>query len=210
MGPLLTGAFLIKLLALTAVFFAALSPWRRALKVMGPAPVRPALGAGEEVLQLVPVPAPAPPQPTILESDDPVEQRLVATLGATPDDRAARLVYGDWLEGRGEIAKANFVRGAETLADLPHLLATTSVAWRATTSDERVACMTALCPDRWTAFEAIANDPRRRRCPRCATTMFYAANRAEADGAQAFGDLTLLDLVDVVAQPRGFDTSDLR
>ena len=142
---------------------------------------------------------PADPPP----SNDPRELALLARLLEHPDDGMSRLVYSDFLEDRGELAKANFVRGIESHAELAVLAKSTSIAWRAITCDERVTCTTALCPARWAGFAAIAGDPRRRSCPRCAATLRYCADLNEALTAGADGDVAVIDLLEV--EPRGFD-----
>lgn len=41
---------------------------------------------------------------------DPTEQRLLDAIRARPDDQVTRSVYADWLEGRGDVVRAELLR----------------------------------------------------------------------------------------------------
>ena len=49
----------------------------------------------------------------------PTEQRLLDAILARPDDQATRSVYADWLEGRGDVVRAEFLRAQLTALNAP-------------------------------------------------------------------------------------------
>ncbi|HEU0032169.1 MAG TPA: TIGR02996 domain-containing protein [Kofleriaceae bacterium] len=191
-------ALALQLLGLTAAFYALLTPWHRRLKVdrrwlvasaptlavEPPRPLAPPRSPG-------PPPPPPPPEPP--PAHDPTERELLATLAEQPADDATRAVYADFLEQRGELAKASFVRGTETLAELSQIANATVPAWRAITSNRRVACTMSDCPRRWIEFASVTSDPRERRCQRCGATIRYCANGDEARDARLRGEIVVFD-----------------
>jgi uncharacterized protein (TIGR02996 family) len=103
----------------------------------------------------------------------PVEQALVAAVRERPDDEAAREVYADWLEQRGEFAKASFVRSDVGLdAHRDQIFRETSVAWRSALARSPLPCNRKGCTRRWEQL-ALTEDVRARRCSTCERTFLY-------------------------------------
>jgi uncharacterized protein (TIGR02996 family) len=127
-------------------------------------------------------------------ANDRDEQRMLSELRANPGDALLRMVYGDWLEDRGELARAAFVRGTEMLSDQHAVVETTSLAWRAVTSHERVACDGLRCARRWDALEPIADDELARRCPICGKTARYLDDLGKMGSCQVLGEIPVLDV----------------
>lgn len=134
---------------------------------------------------------------TVATSDHATEQAFLARLREAPDDVEARLVYGDWLEERGEHGKAATLRWFAQPRSPSERMTTYHVehAWLALVS--RVAihgCRMAgpsPCPGQWTALEPTADDCM-RRCGTCQREVRFCATLrdvregSEADQAVAF------------------------
>jgi uncharacterized protein (TIGR02996 family) len=133
-------------------------------------------------------------------SPDPSEHELLELLRTNPDDGASRMVYGDWLEQRGEHAKARFVRGEPVSKAFP----AQDHEWRAIASCELVAnCNGALCPKRWSAFAVVEGESHVRHCGPCGGTVRYCTDWSEACLASSRDEAVVLDV-------RGRDPGDFR
>jgi uncharacterized protein (TIGR02996 family) len=163
-----------------------------------------------QTILIAPPPAPAPqrriavPSPwvnpwstrswTVELASDRDEQRMLSDLRTSPGDLLLRMVYADWLEDHGELSRAAFVRGTEVLADQHAVVATTTLAWRAVTSHELVACKGLRCARRWDALEPIDDDELARNCPICGKTARYLDDVGKTGSCQANGDIPVLDV----------------
>lgn len=144
-----------------------------------PEPVRVVVNRNPPMPRRVNDVPPLPPTPwrdTL--SDDPEEHELLAPLRANPADEAARMVYADWLEQRGEVGRAWFVRlEGDVTVPRPEL---GDPAWRAITSRGQISrCHLEPCPKRWDMLEARADDERTRFCTTCEWPVKYCVD-AEA------------------------------
>ncbi len=137
-------------------------------------------------------PAPPPVRRDVL-SPDPAEHTLLVELRRDPADPDVRMVYGDLLEHRGEVAKANFLRGNDDDDDPDELLDGSDVAWRTLVSRDPVACQVPTCPRTWDRFAPVADDERCRRCIACAKLVRYCATIAEERASLERGERALVD-----------------
>ena len=123
----------------------------------------------------------APPR-----ADEKSEAQLIEEVR----DDATRMVYADWLEQRGELVKASYVRGAPV--DRDALAAATDLAWRAVTSNAPVPaheCETL----RWPELRTLSGDALVRECPYCTQAVRYCANSGEQRISAARDELAILD-----------------
>jgi len=159
-----------------------------------PAPAAPAKPIRERVL---------PPAPFVIAASDATERELVMQLAAHPSDADTRMIYGDWLESRGDLAKASFVRGIDRYADVVAVVAHTDPAWRAIANCQPVVCSSWECPRRWQELVPVDGDPWLRRCPRprCSRTTRYCIDLGDLRARRTAGEQVLLDLG--TALPRG-------
>ena len=178
---------------------------RRAKRTTRVRHVRVAAGPRLDIVLPTPAPAPRPPSRPVLApmppvgvwrdvlSSDTTEHALLATLRARPGDELTRMVYGDWLEQRGQLANAEFVR-AHGIDDAT-VLATTDASWRAITSHARIdRCIGNDCPRLWSALEPADGDELARRCSHCQKTARYCTTPGEARRAELRGELIVLDV----------------
>jgi uncharacterized protein (TIGR02996 family) len=145
-------------------------------------------------------PAPTrPPQPVWTRptvwrdrlADDPVEHDFLATLRANPGDAASRMVYADWLEGRGDVQRAGFVR-AEPPRDAPTW--PPDADWRAITSRAAIQdCVAERCPRHWDGL-AATGDERVRTCSTCEVRVRYCASVHDAEYAGTANEAVVFDL----------------
>lgn len=130
---------------------------------------------------------------------DDTEQALLAAIAR--HDEASRLVYADWLEGRGDAARAEFLRlqqvlvGPAPLDDagralfkrrtdrLRALADTLDVAWRRQVARPLVENCDAhfdfACPMEWGQL-AATKDPNVRACNLCEEPVYYCTSIGEA------------------------------
>jgi len=153
----------------------------------------------EVAIEPLPIVPSAPAIEAIVEppsklADDPREHELLAVLRERPGDPDARMVYADMLESRGELAKANYVRGIDRYEDVVAVLQTSDVEWRAIACRERThACTEASCPRTWDAFEPT-DDERIRHCRTCWNVVHYCENVDEEHAWRSSGARAVLDL----------------
>jgi uncharacterized protein (TIGR02996 family) len=139
---------------------------------------------------------------------DPIEERLLADIVAT--DAASRLVYADWLEGRGQLARAEFLRLQEELVSTPEvpgwelrserlreLALGIDVQWRRKVARPAVeGCPTKFslkCPKEWGALEPTGRS-NIRRCNACARDVYYCLDVGQAREHAARGQCVAVDL----------------
>jgi uncharacterized protein (TIGR02996 family) len=108
---------------------------------------------------------------------DPREVELLDLIRANPADAAGRAVYADWLEERGDQARAEFLRrddhGPLTEAD---------ASWRAVVARAPLAgCARGGCPSRWDALAPIAGIDNLRTCRTCKYTVTYCPSLDDAE-----------------------------
>jgi uncharacterized protein (TIGR02996 family) len=131
---------------------------------------------------------------------DPTERSLLEAIAA--GDRHSRGVYADWLEARGEPARAAYLRiqldpaAAGASDHLRELAAHVgAIAWR-----ERVAMTTVegcafelACPKSWDAL-APTDRAGTRHCGHCQKDVVYCGSPEEARGWAARGACVALDV----------------
>jgi uncharacterized protein (TIGR02996 family) len=143
---------------------------------------------------------------------DPVEHRLLTEIAARDD--AARVVYADWLEERGDHERAEFLRlqqqivvrspddpGFEPLTSrLRALAATLDIPWRIRVARPAVEhCPVAFelqCPKEWGKLELTDRDGV-RYCGSCKKTVHYAATVADARRHAQRGNCVAIDVAGI-------------
>jgi uncharacterized protein (TIGR02996 family) len=99
------------------------------------------------------------------------EDLFLDGLARAPGDEALRQVYADWLEERGMLSKARFLRG-QGAGSLPAL----APDWLAQVDRTEIAgCPLPSCPGRWEALPAGPR-PRARTCPSCSDEVAHCAS----------------------------------
>jgi uncharacterized protein (TIGR02996 family) len=129
-----------------------------------------------------------PGEVTPNDPDTPVEQRFLLRILDHPDDHAMRMVYADWLEQRGQQAKAQFLQ--RTAADPPPVpgelrsfAAMLPAEWLSVVSRVPIEfCgargQLARCPQRWEAL-ASTDTTGVRHCQSCVRDVFFCASLDE-------------------------------
>jgi uncharacterized protein (TIGR02996 family) len=143
---------------------------------------------------------PAPPL-------DPVEERLIAAIAGR--DHASRVVYADWLEERGELARAEFLRiqdrligtspddpvfraGRERLEELARGI---ELEWRFAVGRPAIEGCRAVqlrCPGEWGALATTGREDV-RFCKACDRQVFYCDTIEQARTYVRLGDRVALD-----------------
>lgn len=125
----------------------------------------------------------------------PEEAALVDAI--VTGDSASRLIYADWLEGRGDLERADIVRrlaeGDAPDQELLVALAPTNVRWRARVLEPTIEqCTRGDCPKHWGALERT---PRAdlRRCDRCLKLALYCVNGGQAAEHCKAGGVVVFD-----------------
>jgi uncharacterized protein (TIGR02996 family) len=142
-------------------------------------------------------------------ADHAMEESLLRAIAGR--DEASRIVYADWLEQRGDRARAEFLRVQDQLRDgsrpspelavlvsrLRALAAEVDVAWRLRVADPGVArCVASSlfpCGMTWSALQATEHD-RVRHCARCKQDVYYVLNVGEARAHAQRGRSVALDI----------------
>jgi uncharacterized protein (TIGR02996 family) len=157
--------------------------------------------------RLPPVPVTPPKIWRLVLSSDPTEQAFLVTLRARPGDTATRMVYADWLEERGYVAKAELVRG-DSDRDHADLLGESDASWRAITSTATVEqCEVRDCPQRWDAFHPTPNDERVRSCITCSHQVRFCIHVLDLTGATSRNERAVRDAA-ISGDPDPGDTLD--
>ncbi len=190
---------------LVAVIYAALSAAAEARRPLAAAAPRLALPAYVTPTFRPAPPPPAPPPPVAppppapvwhaVLSSDTSERALLETLRAQPADTDARMVYADWLESRGDLARAQFVRGVPLTAEQHDALVAADPGWRAITSCARIACSRPACPRQWSALAPQANDEWQRGCDTCGRTVRYCSTLVQLHHAHRRGELSVDEIL---------------
>ncbi|HWO20094.1 MAG TPA: FHA domain-containing protein [Kofleriaceae bacterium] len=171
-------------------------------RVVGP---RDRIAAGAYTLRALLV---APEPAGAYQSRAPLERELLDAI-ATGDD-ASRLVYADWLEGRGDHARAELLRLQHALDALPpgapgfqratdrlrELAAGVDTAWRARIAKRPIEGCPAFdyaCPKRWSELAPTQLDGV-RHCGACDQPVYYCASVEEAREHAARGACVALDV----------------
>lgn len=129
---------------------------------------------------------PQPPVPAASLAQNKSEAQLIEEIR----DDATRMVYADWLEQRGELIGASYVRGEPV--DRDALAEATSLTWRAEVSNAAVPahdCETV----RWSELRVVPGDVLVRECPYCTQPVRYCANTGEQRISTARDELSVLD-----------------
>jgi uncharacterized protein (TIGR02996 family) len=129
---------------------------------------------------------PLPPLPADELGHDKTEAQLIEEVR----DDATRMVYADWLEQRGELVKAGYVRGEPV--DRDTLAEATTFTWRAAISNAAVPaheCET-VC---WSELRMVPGDALVRECPYCTQPVRYCANSGEQRISASRDELAILD-----------------
>jgi uncharacterized protein (TIGR02996 family) len=137
--------------------------------------------------------------PTLFEASyQPISAEEAALVDAiVTGDVASRMIYADWLESRGDLARADIVRrlaeGAALDAELLLALAPTNVRWRARVLEPPIQqCRNSECPRHWGALERSGRADV-RRCDRCAKLALYCVNAAQAAEHKKAGGVVVYD-----------------
>jgi uncharacterized protein (TIGR02996 family) len=148
--------------------------------------------------------------PTDPVARDAFEAELLRAIGEAPDDDGHRLVYADWLEARGELQRADFLRTLCKLAlptvnrkkipqlqeRLVRLSSPADVLWRALVSRPAIdGCAITFrfkCPKRWTAL-APTEQPNVRRCGACERDVHFCGTLEELRARAQAGDCVAFD-----------------
>jgi uncharacterized protein (TIGR02996 family) len=146
---------------------------------------------------------------------EPIEQQLIDAILA--GDAASRIVYADWLEERGETARAELLRLQELLAAidatdsdrrtqfqhavcrLGELASDIDPEWRLLVGRpvvEFCSRSSARCRQDWGSLMPTG-DPSVRCCTTCRENVHYASSRAEAHGHERVGRRFVVDLIDL-------------
>ena len=112
-------------------------------------------------------------------------------------DIASRMIYADWLEGRGDVDRADIVRrlaeGGALDAQLLLALAPTNVRWRARVLEPAIEqCAREDCNRHWGALERTARADL-RRCGRCTKLALYCVNAGQAAEHRSNGGVVVYD-----------------
>jgi len=136
--------------------------------------------------------------PLFEASYNPISAEEAALVDAiVTGDVASRMIYADWLEGRGDLARADIVRrlaeGGPPDHDLRLALAPTNVRWRARVLEPTIEhCPDDGCPRHWGALERSGRADM-RRCDRCAKLALYCVNAAQAAEHRRAGGVVVYD-----------------
>lgn len=132
------------------------------------------------------------------------EVELIAALRANPLDDELRAVYADWLEARGDLKRAQFLRtetaavqpGAELEARVDLLAPPQEHPWRVVVSRGRIERCSALargeaCAGRWDLLPAGTHETR-RKCTVCERGVEYCiSDKAAKRAGQLRGPIVL-------------------
>ncbi|HEU4735222.1 MAG TPA: TIGR02996 domain-containing protein [Kofleriaceae bacterium] len=142
-------------------------------------------------------------------AEDPTEAALLRAIAAR--DETSRTVYADWLEQRGDVLRAEFLRVQEELLELSPgdaafpvhasrlsaLAARIDVAWRVQVASPSVErCGLAFdfqCPMEWSMLHATGRDGV-RHCGACNKDVYYALSVGEARAHARRGRCVALDI----------------
>jgi uncharacterized protein (TIGR02996 family) len=146
---------------------------------------------------------------------DPVERSLLDAIAG--GDEASRLVYSDWLEGRGDLARAEYLRLQQTLAGIDPLDAHVNLrfkddvhrlrelAWKLEPEWRQLVGRPAVEGCKQARFEfpckmdwgtlAPTDRPGVRRCHGCGDDVYYSTTLLEARAHARQGRCVALEIV---------------
>lgn len=146
--------------------------------------------------------------------EDAVEQDLITAI-VERHDEASRQIYADWLESRGDLVRAEFLRLQESLVDarpdqpdftartkrLRELATTIDVQWRydmarAPVEGCKDARFTFQCPRHWSSLE-ISDRADVRHCSTCNEEVHYCRDVVKARELTRKGRCVVVDIVPV-------------
>jgi uncharacterized protein (TIGR02996 family) len=151
-----------------------------------------------------------PPEAPPVVGRDPVETQLLAAIAQR--DEASRLVYADWLEQRGEVPRAEFLRVQQELMTIPpehpafrecserlrELAAAIDVGWRYAVARPAIErCDVKFdfqCPKEWGSLTRT-DQPNVRYCGSCQQHVHYAASLDLARQHAVRGQCVVVDIV---------------
>lgn len=138
-------------------------------------------------------------RPPLFEASyNPISSEEAALVDAiVTGDTASRMIYADWLEGRGDLERADIVRrlaeGDAPDQELLIALAPTNVRWRARVLEPTIEhCKRDDCPKHWGALERTARADL-RRCDRCVKLVLYCVNGGQAAEHHKAGGVVVFD-----------------
>lgn len=116
----------------------------------------------------------------------PEEQPFLDEIRANPDDDAARLVYADWLEERGDVraeylrveveyqdARRRLWRSRQVQKRLHEIRQSIGLDWLAVVARTRIEnCCDRRCPEFWAALTST-NSCTIRSCGECGGNVYY-------------------------------------
>ena len=138
---------------------------------------------------------------TPLVARDRKEADLIAAIES--GEAGARTVYADWLEERGDHARAEVLRLQDANTDedrVRELVANLDLPWRARVTElpiENCISFAFKCPKKWSALAPTSVDGE-RFCTACSRTVYYTATIDDARDHAALGHCVAIDL----ASPR--------
>lgn len=143
---------------------------------------------------------------------DDVEQELIAAI-VERHDEDGRAIYADWLESRGDLERAEFLRLQESLVDakpdqpdfsertkrLRELAQRIDLAWRYEMARSPVegchdARFTFQCPRHWSSLE-ISDRPDVRHCSTCNEEVHYCRDVVKARELTRKGRCVVVDIL---------------
>ena len=145
------------------------------------------------------------------EHAEDTEARFLAMIREAPGDRAARLIYADWLEEQGQRDRAEYLRiGARAVLLRPDRHRTALIeqqmdklararpsdaAWRTLVSITTIrGCERSFieCPERWSALTPTPESDV-RHCATCARNIYFCATPNDARECARTRELVALD-----------------
>jgi len=149
---------------------------------------------------------------------DVTELRLLS--GVAQQEEGSRLVYADWLEGQGDVTRAEFLRIQEAIPELTdaaeltvlsermrELAATIEIEWRRKVARPLVEnCSLGFeleCPKNWGSL-SVTDKSRVRFCGACEKHVFYCSTIGEARTHAEMGNCVAVDVV-AIRRPHDLD-----
>ena len=118
-------------------------------------------------------------------------------IEALQNQSSNRLVFADWLETRGRLDEARYVRAelalhespkASLLTELKNLKGAVAAEFRSLVAHAKVeGCERAACPGAWEKLALNAGTPRLRVCGTCSSAVTFCVSLGQAHGVVAFG-----------------------
>jgi uncharacterized protein (TIGR02996 family) len=175
-GTFVNGTRVVGIVALRSIDDIDIGPYTLTLVPLNP------LGDGADGVDAKPV--------------HPLEEKFLATIKGQPNAQGPRIVYADWLSGRGEDLKAQILRAQEKLRGVPvsstrraevnallSQLPKSEIWWRVLVTRAPIescgAPFAARCPKTWDALRPT-DQANTRGCDACRGNVFYCMTMEEA------------------------------